>query len=323
MKVQRIIGSVTALVALTAAGILYAAHPAKSSDHQDTFNLATRANTSADITDVFVFPAPDNANNVVFAMDVSPLIMPGQGTTKFFDPTLMYQFKISHAASGKEDQVIQLGVNGTGTNQTITMYGPGAPNEVGTTNTFLATPAGTTPYNTTTTTLQNNTIKVFGGPRTDPFFFDLFAFFTFAGDRNYGTHTSQTDPGPETAANPEGLCNGNSAANIAPLTPAYDKSPTHPNAPCPTAPVSASFNGFAAGTMSNTPLPGATGPSAPALGVYACSVATTFPASDTLFAGPFNVLSLVVEVPKSLISGAPFNTSNIHVWATVNSSTGS
>jgi hypothetical protein len=320
MKLQRIIGSVTAVVALTAAGVLYAVHPAKSSDHQDTFNLATRANTSADITDVYVFPAPDNANNVVFAMDVSPLIMPGQGTSKFFDPTLMYQFKISHTTSGKEDQVIQLGVNGTGASQKITLYGPGAPNEVGTTNTFLKTPAGTTPYNTSTTTLQNGTIKVFGGPRTDPFFFDLFAFFTFLGDRNYGTHTSQVDPGPETAANPEGLCNGNSAANINSLTPAYDKTPTMP---CPTAPTSASFNGFAAGTMSNTPAGGRTTASAPALGVYACSTLPTFPASDTLFAGPFNVLSLVVEVPKSLISGAPFNTSAIHVWATVNSSTGS
>ena len=141
--------------------------------------------------------------------------------------------------------------------------------------------------------------------------------------------TQMNAAGPETAANPAGLCNGNSAANIAPLTPAYDKSPGHPNMPCPTPPTlggprSVSFNGFPANTMSNSPsLATGMAASKPALGVYACSTIATAPASDTLFAGPFNVLSLVVEVPKSLISGPPFNTSSIHVWATVNSSTGS
>jgi len=322
MKLKRTIGAVTAVVALAAAGILYSAHPAKSSDHQDTYNLATRSNTSADITDVFVFPA-QNPNNVVFAMNVSPLIPPGMGPTKFFDPTLMWQFKISHSALGVEDQVIQLGVKGTGSNQTITLYGPGAPNEVGTTNTFLKTATGSTTYNNTAS-LQNNTIQLFAGPRTDVFFFDLFGFFTFAGDRNYGTHTSQTDPGPETAANPEGLCNGNTASNIAAITPKNNLPPPNPNPGCNTPPKIASFNGFPSGTMSNTPVAafGETTPSNPALGNYACDATPTFPAQDSLFLGPFNVLTYVVEVPKSLITG-PFNgTSTIHVWATVNSSTG-
>jgi hypothetical protein len=317
MQLKRVIGSVTAVVALTAAGVLYAAHPAKSSDHQDTYNLATRSNTSADITDVYVFPAPDNANNVVFAMDTSPLIAPGAGTSHYFDPTLMYQFKISHASTGIEDEVIQVGVNGTGASQTLSLYGPGIPNEVGTTNTFIA-PTGTFTFNSPTT-LSGGTIQAFAGPKTDPFFFDLFAFFTFAGDRNYGTHTSQSDPGLETSSNPEGLGNGNDAANLAGLAPSYDKtSGGNPGASAP------SFNGFAAGTMSNTNLSGGAAYK-PALGVYACS---TNPASDTLFAGPFNVETIVVEVPKSLLTTASLNkigstSSAIHVWATVNSSTGS
>ena len=307
---KRILGSVAAFTALTAAALLYTAHPAKSSDHQDTYNLATRSNTSADITDVYVFPSPSNSNNVVFAMDVAPLIMPGQGTSKFFDPTLLYQFKIAHGSKNyAEDQVIQVVPTGTGSSQTLTLYA-GKPNEVGTTNTIInAQPLGSTTYNTSATTLQNGTVSFFGGPRIDPFYFDLFAFFTFAGDRNYGTHTSQSDPGPETpGTNPEGLSNGNDASNLANLAPKYDM--TAGGNPGPKAP---SFNGFTAGTMSNA------GGTNPALGTYACSTRT---ASDTLFAGPFNVLSLVVEVPKSLISGAPYNTSNIHVWATTSSSTG-
>lgn len=317
MHLKRVLGSVTAVVALTAAGVLYAVHPVKSSDHQDTFNLATRSNTSADITDVFVYPAPDNPANVVFAMDTSPLIKPGQGLSHFFDPTLMYQFKISHQASGQEDEVIQVGVTGSTASQTLTLYGPGKPNEIGTTNTFIGS-AGSFGFNAPTK-LSSGTIQAFAGPRTDPFFFDLFAFFTFLGDRNYGTHTSQTDPGPETATNPEGLSNGNDAANLAGLTPAFNTT-----AGGNRGPKAPSFNGFAAGTMSNTNLSGGAA-YAPALGNYAC---TTNAASDTLFLGPFDVESIVVEVPKSLLTTASLNSvgstsSTIHVWATVNSSTGS
>ncbi|MBD5634906.1 MAG: DUF4331 family protein, partial [Candidatus Eremiobacteraeota bacterium] len=287
----------TAVVALTAAGVLYAAHPVKSSDHQDTYNLATRSNTSADITDVFVYQAPDNANNVVFAMDTTPLVAPGAGLSHFFDPTLMYQFKISHQASGKEDEVIQIGVTGTTASQTLTLYGPNKPNEVGTTNTFVGQ-TGPFGFNQAAT-LAGGTIQAYAGPRTDPFFFDLFAFFTFLGDRNYGTHTSQSDPGPETAGNPEGLSDGDTASNLSGLAPSYDQTG---NTPGPNPPAHASFNGFAAGTQSNVSLTGAT--TTPGLGAYACS---TNPASDTLFAGPFNVEAIVIEVPKSLLTTASLN----------------
>ncbi len=58
--------------------MLYSVHPAKSSDHQDTYNLATRSNTSADISDVFVFPAPGNPANVVLVMNVSPITPAGR-----------------------------------------------------------------------------------------------------------------------------------------------------------------------------------------------------------------------------------------------------
>jgi hypothetical protein len=306
MLLKRMLGTVTAIAALTVAVVLYTVHPVKSSDHQDTYNLATSANghnTSADITDVYVFPAPDNANNVVFAMNVSPLIPPGMGTSYQFDPTLLWQFKISHTASGVEDQTIQMTAAGTGTGQVLSLYGPAAPAQVGTTNTIVGTPIGTTAYNNSQTFA--NGVKFFAGPRTDPFVFDLFAFFTFAGDRNYGTHTGQNDPGsaPGSPNAPALGTNGNSASNISSLTPAYDKA-GNPGGP--------SFNGFASGAMSTS-----SGGSGGAFGSYACS---TNPASDILDAGPFNVLSYVVEVPKSLINAQG---STIHVWATVSSASGS
>jgi hypothetical protein len=281
-----------ASAAALAAALLYVAHPAKSSDHQDTYNLATRSNTSADITDVYVFPSPANPNNVVLAMDVSPLIPAGMGTARFFDPTLMWQFKISHSASSVEDEVIQLGVQGTGSTQKITVYGPAAPNQVGTTNTFVNA-TGSTTYNQSAT--LPNGIQVFAGPRADPFYFDLFAFFSFLGDRYYATHSSQSDPGQG-----DTLYNGDNVGVAAQVAPSYDKT-ANPDAP--------TFDGFPAGTTS-----GANGTG------YACS---NNPSQNALanIGGGFDVLSYVIELPRSLLTNG-YSSSVIRVWATVNSSTG-
>jgi Domain of unknown function (DUF4331) len=291
-SIQRVIGGLLAVAALVVVAIVYGTHAVRSSDHQDTFNLANRSNTSADITDVYVFPSPANPANVVLAMDVSPLIPAGMGTAKFFDPTLMWQLKISHQASGIEDQVIQFGVNGTDGNQVVSVYGPAKPNEVGTTNTFVPL-TGNVAYNTSAT--LSNGIQAFAGPRADPFFFDLFAFFSFLGDRNAAAHTSQTDPGTGDA-----FANSNNVGAGASFATAGSKS-ANPNMP--------SFAGFTAGTLSNT-------------GGYACR--TDVPAQNALadLGGGFNVLTLVVEVPKTLLTTG-FASPVVHVWATTNSSTGS
>jgi hypothetical protein len=292
-SIYRMIGGLAAVAALIVVVIAYGAHGARSSDHQDTYNLATRSNTSADITDVYVFPSPTNPANVVFAMDVSPLIPAGMGTAKFFDPTLMWQFKISHSASGVEDQVIQFGVTGTDANQAISVYGPAKPNEVSTTNTFVPV-SGNVGYNTSATLA--NGVQVFAGPRADPFFFDLFAFFSFLGDRNFSTHTSQSDPGPGNT-----LTNGNNVGAGAAFATTGSKN-AKPNTP--------SFAGFPSGAVSN------------ATKGYACR--TDLPAQNALadLGGGFNVLSFVVEVPRALLTTG-FPSPVIHVWATTNSSTGS
>jgi hypothetical protein len=291
-SIQRVIGGLLAVAALVVVAITYSVHAARSSDHQDTYNLANRSNTSADITDVFLFPSPSNSANVVFVMDVSPLIPAGMGPAKFFDPTLMWQFKISHTASGVEDEVIQMGVTGTGSTQVISVYGPAKPNEVGVKNTFVPI-SGNVSYNTSSTLA--NGVQAFAGPRADPFYFDLFAFFSFLGDRNAAAHTSQTDPGTGDAfANSNNVGAGATYATPGSMT----ANPAHP-----------SFAGFPAGTLSN------------GNGNYACR--TDLPAQNALadIGGGFNVLTYVIEVPKVLLTTA-YPSSVIHVWATVNSSTG-
>ena len=293
--IAKLIGGIVATSAVVIAVFALNVAAVRGSDHQDTYNLATRSNTSADITDVFVFPSPTNPNNVVFAMDVSPLIPAGMGTSKVFDPSLMWQIKISHVAGGPEDQVMQFGVTGpTPTTQMITFYGPGKPNEVGTTNSFLAS-AGTFAYNQPSTLA--NGIQVFAGPRADPFFFDLFKFFSFLGDRSAQAHSSQSDPGPGNTLTNADTISGSVASQVA----TSDAKSANPNMP--------SFAGFPAGTTS-----GASGTG------YACD---TSPSQNALadIGGGFNVLTFVVEVPRSLLTTG-YSSSVIHVWATVNSSTG-
>lgn len=243
---------------------LYSVHAARSSDHQDSPTVVARP--GADITDVFAYPAPDNAKNVVLAMDVYPLIPAGMSADAqyAFDPAVLYQFKIATGVASKnynESLVMQFTVNGTAQSQTLTMYGPSAPNEVGTTNTIVTgAKMGTVTFNTPGT-VDNGQIQVFAGTRRDPFFFDLAQFFKIIPDRNAAYHAAgQTVPSP----------------------------------------TASSFNGFAAGNLDGC--------------------LTAAPAD---FLGNFNVLQIVVELPKTMLTPSGATPGKIGIWATTSTTTGS
>ncbi len=176
----------TTLVLLVMAAVfsLYGLRPSVSSDHADS--PAVLARPGADLTDVYVFPAPDNDNNVVLAVDAHPLIAAGMGPQTFFDPGVMYQFKIDNTGDHVEDLVIQFRASAPANgSQKITLYGPAKPNMVGTSSTWIK-PTGTFAYNKATS--LGGGVKVFAGPREDPFFFDLARFFAIIPDRNFGNH---------------------------------------------------------------------------------------------------------------------------------------
>jgi len=179
-----------AIVALAGALLVYATHPVRGSDHQDS--PATVARPGADITDVFVYQAPDNANNVVLQMDVWPLVTHGMLGMTAFDPQVMYQFKIDNTGDGVEDLVLQFQPNADGTSQVIDVYGPSKPNQVGTNSTFVAK-TGSVAFNDRAGAPLSNGIKVFAGPTKDPFFFDLLQFFANVPDRYYGCQPGYTN----------------------------------------------------------------------------------------------------------------------------------
>jgi len=206
MKVLRSFATVVATALVAATITLYGLHFARASDHQDSPTVVARP--GADITDVFVYPAPDNAQNVVLTMDVYPLIPAGMANTPAFslDPAVLYQFKIATNIANNdytEKQVIQFKASASGQNQSITMYGPAAPNQVGTTNTTVKS-NGTFTFNAPSK-LLNGQVQVFAGVRRDPFFFDLAQFFKIIPDRNYSHHApGQTVP-PATATSFNGF----------------------------------------------------------------------------------------------------------------------
>jgi hypothetical protein len=189
-KTTRLTGGVAAIAALAGAIFLYSAHPVRGSDHQDS--PATVANPAADITDVFVYQAPDNSNNVVLQMDVWPLITHAEVALDALDPNVMYQFKIDNSGDGVEDRVLQVKANANGTGQTVSLFGPANPNETGTSSTFVRK-TGSAAFGDRSGTPLANGVKLFVGPTKDPFFFDLLQFFANIPDRYYGCQPGYTN----------------------------------------------------------------------------------------------------------------------------------
>lgn len=272
MQFRQFAASTTAVIALGAAAFLYTAHPSRGSDHQDS--PAVVAKPGADITDVFVFPSPRDPNKVVLAMDVIPLIPAGKSGNYSLNPYVLYQFKIAHGPLGTKapaDLALQFLARGVGAGQRIDFRRAEGANVTPTDDSSdVATmnpPAGEFAFNRPEGTPLGYGVTAFAGPRADPFFFDLFQFFTILPDRNYSNPRSGDMLG--------------------------SKTPT--------------FNGYASGSRSGS-----------ASGNYACSTTASTNAL-TQIGGGFNVVSIVVEVPRALLvrrGQSPI----VHVWATASTS---
>ena len=179
-----------ALVALVgcAAGYLIAA------DHIDAPAVT---GTGSDITDVYAFQSPANANNMVFVVNVQGLLAPSATAAASFDEEVMIEINIDNSSTkdNMEDLVIQAAFD----NGKVKVYGPAAPIQTGLTSTLLkSTPieASISTYGAEPVMGEGNGIKVFAGPRDDPFFFDLNRFKAIIG----GTATSFNNPGTDAFA---------------------------------------------------------------------------------------------------------------------------
>jgi hypothetical protein len=166
-----------ALIVVTAVGSVGVA---LASDHQDTPDV--ELNPEMDMTDLYVFPSP-TAGRVVLVMNSWGVLSPAETPTTYFDPNILYQFKIDNNADGIEDKVIQVTFNGYTAGQTVEVRGPIAPPVVGAMMNKVSTATPGVTGMTRTTIGSGSGMQVYVGPRDDPFFIDLEQFFRIIPDR--------------------------------------------------------------------------------------------------------------------------------------------
>ena len=178
----RTLGRTQQIAALAVATALVAGTTtlAIGSDHQDTPEV--ELNPKMDMTDVYAFPGT-GADRISLVMNSRAFLTPAQTSGSSFDQDLLYQFKIDNDGDAIEDKVIQVVFSGSGANQEVNVYGPIDPPVLGA---MMNTVADMTPTLTGSinTVLGSATgLQVFAGPRDDPFFLDLEAFFCILPDR--------------------------------------------------------------------------------------------------------------------------------------------
>jgi hypothetical protein len=163
-----------------------------AADHADAPAVTGNAN---DITDVYAFQGED-ANNMVFVVNTQGLLSPAATAAATFDENVMIEINIDNNGDNVEDLVIQAVKRGT----KMYFFGPVAPGTAGISSTVkTASATGNveiSKYGTTPVTATANGVKMFAGPRDDPFFFDLGQFRAILG----GTATAFNAKGTDTFA---------------------------------------------------------------------------------------------------------------------------
>lgn len=176
------------IAAFVTGGILYAA------DHIDTPAVTSQ---STDITDVYVFRAQD-PNNLVFVANSQGLTSPANSAALKFDENTVLEFNIDKTGDNVEDLVIQCKYDAASNKMKV--YGPVMPSATGTRSKLegsVTAEVAVTAYGAAAATGTGTSgIKVFAGPRDDPFFFDLNKYKAILA----GTATGFANPGTDTFA---------------------------------------------------------------------------------------------------------------------------
>ena len=155
------------------------------------------AGTGFDITDYYAFQSPTNSDNMVFVVNWKGLLAPSATAAAAFEDDLMIEINIDNSST--KDNVEDLVIQATFEDGRVHVYGPVAPGQTGLNGKLMGTTmveAAITQYGNTAVVGEQNGIKVFAGPRDNPFFFDLNQYKAILA----GTATEFNDPGMDTLA---------------------------------------------------------------------------------------------------------------------------
>ncbi len=176
------------LMALVAVSAIYVI----AADH---IEAPAVTGTPADITDIYAFESPENPNNLVLVYNVQGLLDPASTQNASFDQRTLLEFNIDNDGDNVEDLVIQaLFKRGK-----VIVSGPVTPSITGLLSkrerSSYTVIADVTQYGESPKFTENDGLKVFAGPRDDPFYFDSRQFnavvagqaasFNFPGDDTF------------------------------------------------------------------------------------------------------------------------------------------
>ena len=178
---------------IVALGVVLSAMVMIAADHIDAPAVT---GTTADITDYYSFQASDT-DNLVFVANVQGLLSPEASADAAFDENVLIEFNIDNDADNVEDLVIQA----IPRDGKMYVFGPVAPGSTGVQSTVMTEAEMTasvdiTAYGESAEIGEDNDVKVFAGPRDDPFFMDFAQYGAIIG----GNAAGFNDPGADTFA---------------------------------------------------------------------------------------------------------------------------
>src|SRR5687768_9051774 len=164
-----------------------------AADHIDAPNVtgAGPSSIGSDITDVYAFA---NGENIVFVVNTQGLLSPAASANATFDEEVMLEINIDN--DNVKDNIEDLVIQATFEDGKVKVRGPREPITTGLTSTLVGSPtiiADITEYGEPAIVATTPGIKVFAGPRDDPFFFDLARFKAVVA----GTATGFNNPGTD------------------------------------------------------------------------------------------------------------------------------
>lgn len=164
-----------------------------AADHIDAPGVtgAGPSSMGSDITDVYAFA---KGENMVFVVNTQGLLSQAATASATFDEEVMLEINIDNSTT--KDNVEDLVIQATFKDGKVYIHGPKAPVTTGTMSTLVSgttVSANITEYGDAAVIGTKDGVKVFAGPRDDPFFFDLTAYSAVIGGaesfENPGTDT--------------------------------------------------------------------------------------------------------------------------------------
>lgn len=161
-----------------------------AADHIDA--PAVSGGTS-DITDFYAFQGEDT-KNIAFVANVQGLMSPTASKTASFDENVIFEINIDNTGDNVEDLVIQAVPRGG----KMYFFGPVKPSSTSASGVIESSATKSvvdiTKYGETAVVKEENNLKMFAGPRDDPFFMDFAKYSEIIG----GTATGFSNPGSDT-----------------------------------------------------------------------------------------------------------------------------